>query len=51
MVRAHLLERMVHDIKFLLEDDKETEEKIMYLWDDKKETVDFGKQYGGNDVK
>ncbi len=51
MVKAHLLERMVHDIKFLLEDDKETEEKIMYLWDDKKETVDFGKQYGGNDVK
>ncbi len=51
MVKAHLLERMVRDIKFLLEDDKETDEKIMYLWDDKRETVEYGKQYGGNDVK
>jgi hypothetical protein len=38
---------MVKDIKYLLTDNEEySQEKIMYLWDDKKETVDFGKQYG-----
>jgi CRISPR-associated protein Cas1 len=47
MVNAHILERMVKDIKYLLTDNEEySQEKIMYLWDDKKETVDFGKQYG-----
>jgi CRISPR-associated protein Cas1 len=47
MVKAHLLERMVHDIKYLLSDNEENvNEKVMYLWDDKKDTVDFGKQYG-----
>ncbi len=47
MVKMHLLERMVRDIKYLLTPE-EKEEKIMYLWDDKRETVDFGKQYGGD---
>ena len=47
MVKVHLLERMVHDIKYLLEDE-DAEEKIMYLWDDKKNMVDYGKQYGGD---
>ena len=48
MVKVHLLERMVHDIKYLLEDE-DAEEKIMYLWDDKKNMVDYGKQYGGDE--
>ena len=48
MVKTHLLERMVHDIKWLLQPEQpEGEEKVMYLWDDKEDTVDFGKQYLG----
>lgn len=50
MVKTHLLERMVKDIKYLLSDgDSSAEEKIMYLWDDKRETVEFGRQYGAGD--
>lgn len=45
MVRTRLLERMVKDIKYLLSDDEHTEDKVMYLWDDKNKTVDYGKQY------
>lgn len=46
MTRVHLLEKMVHDIKYLLSPEEPTEEeKIMYLWDDKSGTVDFGKQF------
>lgn len=46
MTKAHLLERMVRDIKYLLmPEDNSDKDKIMYLWDDKKDTVDFGKQY------
>lgn len=45
MVRTRLLERMVKDIKYLLSDDEHTEDKVMYLWDDKNQTVDYGKQY------
>ncbi len=35
MVKKHLLERMVHDIKYLLSDDENTgeEENAVYLWD------------------
>ena len=46
MVKAHLVEKMVHDIKTLLNPEESNEnEKIIYLWDDKNKTVDFGKQY------
>lgn len=46
MTAQHLLEKMVRDIKALLAlDEPAGEEKIMYLWDNKQNTVDFGKQY------
>ena len=46
MVKAHLVEKMVHDIKTLLNpEENHDNEKIIYLWDDKNKTVDFGKQY------
>lgn len=46
MVKAHLVERMVHDIKILLNpEENHDNEKVIYLWDDKNKTVDFGKQY------
>ena len=50
MVKAHIIERMVNDIKYLLstEDDEYSDEKILYLWDDKNNTTDFGKQYRGD---
>lgn len=52
MVRTRLLERMVKDIKYILLNDREyTEEKILYLWDDKNKTVDYGKQYGMGESK
>lgn len=47
MVKCRLIERMVHDIKYILStDDELKDDKVMYLWDDKKGTLDFGKQYG-----
>lgn len=50
MTERHLLEQMVRDIKSLLAPDEPTEnEKIMYLWDNKLDTVDFGKQYRQGD--
>ena len=46
MVKTHLLERMVHDIKYILNPEETSDdEKVMYLWDDKTGTVDYGKQY------
>lgn len=47
MVKAHLLERMVHDIKYLLADDERPEEatEAVYLWDNLAGTVDNAKQY------
>lgn len=47
IVKLHLLERMVHDIKYLLSDgeDASEEENAVYLWDNIKETVANGKQY------
>ncbi|MBQ9903451.1 MAG: type I-E CRISPR-associated endonuclease Cas1 [Synergistaceae bacterium] len=46
MVKIHLLERMVHDIKYILNpENTEDNEKVMYLWDNKVGTVDYGKQY------
>ncbi|HAG12997.1 MAG TPA: type I-E CRISPR-associated endonuclease Cas1 [Ruminococcus sp.] len=50
MTTRHLLEQMVRDIKALLSpDEPEANEKIMYLWDNKRDTVDFGKQYRAGD--
>lgn len=50
MTARHLLEQMVRDIKALLSpDEPEENEKIMYLWDNKRDTVDFGKQYRAGD--
>ena len=46
MAKTRLLERMVRDIKYILNpEDINDEEKVMYLWDDKAGTVDYGKQY------
>lgn len=47
----HILERMVHDIKFLLASDEETDPtnaEPLYLWDDRQGTVEYGRSYGGN---
>ncbi len=53
MVKNRTLERMVRDIKYLLDPENELipYEKVMYLWDNKDELVDFGKQYGAGDGK
>ena len=46
MAKAHMLERMVHDIKYLLmPEENPDDEKAMYLWNDKNEPLDYGKQY------
>ena len=47
IVKSHLLERMVHDIKYLLSDDEnpKEEEEAVYLWDNRKDRVENGKQY------
>lgn len=48
MVRHHLLERMVHDIRSLLlyEDEQGSSENAVYLWDDKQGRVENGRSYG-----
>lgn len=47
IVKLQLLEKMVHDIKYLLSDnDEESEEQTVYLWDNVMEKVENGKQYG-----
>lgn len=51
IVKRHLLERMVHDIKNLLSDGETAEdenEKTVYLWDNIKHKVENGKQYREN---
>ncbi len=53
IVKRHLLERMVHDIKYLLsdtKDEKEEEEQAVYLWDNIKDKVENGRQYHENGV-
>ena len=48
MVKGHILERMVHDIQWLLKDTETGEEKIqdaVYLWDNRLGKVANGKQY------
>ena len=51
--KTHLLERMVHDIKFLLNteehDTHDTNDKVLYLWDNKNENVDSGRQYASEE--
>lgn len=46
MVKVRLLERMVRDIKYLLISDEKYSDDVMYLWDDKSGTTDYGRQYG-----
>lgn len=47
IVKLHLLEKMVHDIKYLLSDqEEENEERAVYLWDNIKDKVENGRQYG-----
>lgn len=47
IVKLHLLEKMVHDIKYLLLDhEEESEEQAVYLWDNIKDKVENGRQYG-----
>lgn len=50
MTSAHILERMVKDIKYLLSDDTDTEttESVVYLWDDKVGRVRNGISYGND---
>lgn len=52
MVKVHLLERMVRDIKYLLSDgeDGEDGDKAVYLWDNVKNRVENGRQYHENGV-
>lgn len=45
IVKFHLLEQIVHDIKFLLSDEDEKDEQEVYLWDNIKGTVKNGMQY------
>lgn len=50
IVKMHLLQRMVKDIKYLLSEDEEvlTEENTVYLWDNIKNKVSNGRQYSEN---
>ena len=48
MVEHHILERMVHDIRWLLQDEETSEEaaeEAVYLWDDRVGTVANGVNY------
>lgn len=50
MVEHHILERMVHDIRWLLQDEEtpeEAAEEAVYLWDDRVGTVANGVNYFG----
>jgi len=53
IVKIHLLERMVHDIKYLLSDGGNGEggEKAVYLWDNIINRVDNGIQYRESGVE
>ena len=47
MVSQHILERMVHDIRFLLlpEEEMDGAEEVVYLWDNQQGTVENGRNY------
>lgn len=49
MVRQHLLERMIHDIRWLLAPDEAAaaEPEVVYLWDNKLGTVANAVNYSG----
>ncbi len=50
-VKTRILERMVKDIKYLLDDSGNSETKIA-LWDNREDIVEYGKSYGkGGDFK
>ena len=51
MVEHHILERMVHDIRYLLlnTDEPEQEPEVVYLWDDRIGTVANGINYFGKE--
>lgn len=44
--QTHLIERMVRDIKSLLQTDQADEPEPLYLWDDKKGSAEYGVSYG-----
>ena len=47
MCDQHILERMVHDIRVLLSKEEEVEkENAVYLWDNRKGSVENGRSYG-----
>lgn len=51
MTARHILERMVHDIRYLLEDEPEAEEKeaeMLFLWDSERGVVKNGVSYRSN---
>lgn len=45
-VKTHILERMVKDIKYLMDDTESGQEADIALWDDHHETVGYGISYG-----
>lgn len=51
MVEHHILERMVHDIRYLLLDQEELDgtEDAVYLWDNREGTVANGTNYAEED--
>ncbi len=44
--KTHLIERMVKDIKTLLQTEETSEQETLYLWDDKKGSAEYGVSYG-----
>lgn len=56
MVSRHILERMVHDIRWLFQkedaaEDESSQMESVYLWDDKVGTVQNGHSYGQKDME
>ena len=50
MAKTHLVEKIVHDIKYLLSpEDLKGDEKVMYLWDNKHDNLEYGRQYSSED--
>ena len=45
-VRTHILERMVRDIKYLLDDTEPENDLNIALWDDHHKIVEYGVSYG-----
>lgn len=51
MVEAHLLERMVHDIRWLLDAEPDEPENEVRLWDGARGTVEGGISYGKKEAE